>query len=245
MSKFLRKYWWLIGVTFLLPVIGIYGFLDGKFDSDAAISLISAVFTYYGTIMLSFATVLQNDKITELSTRNAKVDEIRLSNQFHPLIEIESIKDTAEVDLETEKIYKNGFGIVKKICDIKSKTIYIVFINSGNASAYNGVIYDYGYVKSESDKIETPIFDYKKRIITELKEEECCYLEVRFEDNAVFCIDFNFCYQNEYGNKFYNPVKIELVDDAGNRTAQIGIAEQIKGDATIDVKEFYYRPREK
>ena len=66
-----------------LVLLATYSYYSSEALSDY--SVISSAFTYYGTIILALVTVLQNEKITELSLRNAEVDEIKLRNQFHPV----------------------------------------------------------------------------------------------------------------------------------------------------------------
>lgn len=242
MKKFIEKYCWIIGILFFLPIVVLVVFHKSVFATDEGIvSFVCAVFTYYGTIVLSLVTVLQNEKLTMISERNALIEEIRLSNQYHPSIIIESIKDGNEIDLEAGKLYKNGFGMVKQIHNIASNTIYVVLKNIGNSEAYNSEIFEYGYAQPEKLEETPPIFDYKRRKIVEISENDTFFWELHFEENAMFSFEFNLCYQNEFGNEFYNHVIVVLIDVDGSKTAQIGIGEQIKGNAIMDLKQEYYR----
>lgn len=242
MKKFIKKYYLLIAILFLVPIVVLIFFLNDSFESEAEnISLLCAVFTYYGTIVLAFVTVMQNDKITEISEKSARIEEIQLSNKYHPLIDIESIKDDKDNDLITGGIYKNGFGFVKQIQNIDSDIISVVLKNKGNSSAYNVEVYDYGLVQPENWRKDSSIFDYMRSKKAEIPKKDSFCFQLHFEDNAMLKLDFNLCYQNEFGNCFYNPIKVELINEEGKRTAQIGISEQVKGKVNMNVNESYFR----
>lgn len=241
MNKFIKKYWWLLVILFIFPIIGLC-IIANKITTlnQTWISLICAALTYFGTVILAFVTLIQNDKITEFSEKDAAIEEIRLRNKYHPVIDIKSIQDIKEKDYSYKKLYKNGFGEIMQIKNILNDTIYVIISNVGNASAYNIETYEYGYnsAKEISDGVE--LFDYHKNIIYEMEKDSSIYLTLHFEENATFSIKYNICYKNEFDNGFYNTLSIELIDNHGDRTAQIGISPQVKKEGDFELQEHYY-----
>ena len=71
MKNLFKKYWHILLVIFLVPVIAIV-FILKKFgaDGNVVVSLTMSALAYYGTVILAVVTLLQNEKITEISKRN-------------------------------------------------------------------------------------------------------------------------------------------------------------------------------
>ena len=240
MKNLFKKYWHILLVIFLVPVIAIV-FILKKYgvDGNVVVSLTMSALAYYGTVILAVVTLLQNEKITEISKREAEVNEIKLRNQYHPVLEFESILDPDQNEYKTTKIIKSNLDLYQ--VEHADNMVLMVITNKGNASAFNITYYDYGLLTEEdgekSDKLK---YDYRKRTHAEIRPGESMYLEYHISPNTMFNIDFNLCYENEYGQFFHSPMVVRLGGDGKDLYAQCGVGVQENGKSAIEVKEWYY-----
>ena len=119
--------------------------------------------------------------------------------------------------------------------------VWMVITNKGNASAFNISYYDYGLLSEEDGEDPNKLkYDYRKRTHAEIKPGESMYLEYHISPDTMFNIDFNLCYENEYGQYFHSPMVVRLGGKGKDLYAQCGVGAQENGKSTIEVKEWYY-----
>lgn len=240
MGKLIKKYWHILLAIFLVPVLVIL-VLFKKFDMDGSsvISIMTAALAYYGTVILAVVTLLQNEKITEISKRNSEIEEIKLRNQYHPILEFGSILDPYQKEYKTTRLIKSDVDVYQ--VEHADDMVCMVITNKGNASAFNISYYDYGLLSEEDGEAPNKLkYDYRKRTRAEIKPGESMYLEYHISPDTMFNIDFNLCYENEYGQYFHSLMVVRLGGQGKDLYAQCGVGAQENGKSTIEVKEWYY-----
>lgn len=240
MKNLFKKYWHILLVIFFVPVIAIFIILKKyKVDGNLVVSLTMSALAYYGTVILAVVTLLQNEKITEISKREAEVNEIKLRNQYHPILEFGSILDPYQKEYKTTRLIKSDVDVYQ--VEHADDMVWMVITNKGNASAFNISYYDYGLLSEEDGEDPNKLkYDYRKRTHAEIKPGESMYLEYHISPDTMFNIDFNLCYENEYGQYFHSPMVVRLGGKGKDLYAQCGVGAQENGKSTIEVKEWYY-----
>lgn len=247
MKNFFKKYWWLIIFLFIIPFLVwiclCTHYKNNTFTRSEIVTWGSATLTYYATVILALVTVLQNEKLTEISIRSSEIEEIRLRNDHHPLIEIEGIYHSDEKTLYTfDKIYKTGFGMIYQADIDDKKTPVIIFKNIGNSPAYDVRTYEYVYVGGKKINDKDAMFDYKIVNHQQISEHEQLILNISFEKNAFFAVNYELCYKNKYNQYFHHKLYMAILETYDRkRCVQVGLKAQKEGFANPSIEEEYYQ----
>ena len=244
MGKLFKKYWWIIIPIFIIPIfmwIFLFIFFKEAIKNDI-VTLVSATLTYYATVILALVTVLQNEKLTEISERSSEIEEIRLRNEYHPLFEIKGIFHSDEkTPYKFEKIYKNNFGPIYQSQIDDKETPVIAIENIGNAAAYSVQTYERGVVNC---KTADSMFDYKPTNYAQIPVNESIILNAPFEEEAFFAINYTLSYKNKYNHHFHHELFIAMIAEPnGEKSVQVGLKPQEEGNADLsptDIKQLSF-----
>lgn len=65
-------------------ILSMYKLIMNQVDTGDILALIAGILTYYGTISLAIVTIVQNDKIMDITRREAEIQEIKARNDNRP-----------------------------------------------------------------------------------------------------------------------------------------------------------------
>ena len=232
--KLLKEHPLIMGILFGAPIIilVVVYFIFGKvFSSADYISVVCAVLTYYGTVILATVTLVQNEGLLELERQRAKVEERQLRLNYCPQLTIGGVRyataETGEIKLQLEKIVKSEYKeSVQGDLPEEATWVYISLLNNSSSSAYDVKFYNYSLVESYSQDVES----YKEVCASEVSPDKEIVLSYKVEKNRYQTFEFYLKYENAFSLPFYHRLFIMIAADDSENAFQICLGQQMAGD---------------